>query len=236
MPYNIKDFWNKTQKLLKNSIMIPDYMPREKENSYFAYMGINELPSQLTKLLNAKYFIKIELNRTSFDWSDCAHEVAHVYVIAQLNYCYPWLIHKKRNPKNLIMIENIYDIAIHPVIDRILKERGLFSDQWYERKFNDVLSRLGNVTKENLEISSIIYIVDSKHRLPDEMFKEIIRQAESKNLHEMVTLAQSLPIYEFDFNDPSAFKSAIIGTFQRFKINYFNEGVRLYEKDLLPFI
>lgn len=221
----VRFFWDDVQDTLKNSLIIPTYYEGDEEKwGYFANLQPRVDPRLQEYLGVHRMFVLTVVKK--FKSFDVAHELAHIAVTTMCGYSFLQQQGKPLSSEEkeiLSEIALVYDAAIHPVVDALLKQRDIFSDEFYERKYNDVISSLNrraSLAKSEMKMfKNAFQIIEAKHRLPESMYKKVIRHTNDIGLGPIVSFAKNLPIFEFDYSNQKAFKIALLNTYKKIGIN-----------------
>lgn len=225
---NVRFFWDEVQDTLKKSIIIPTYYDGDEESwGFFANLQPKEINLELQEFLGFPRMFVLTVVK-DFKSFDVAHELAHVAISTMYGYSFLQQQGKPASREETEMLPEIalvFDAAIHPAVDALLKQRDLFSDEFYERKYDDVIASLNRQAKsisksEMKTFKNAFQIIEAKHRLPESMYKKVISYANDVGLGPIVSFAKTLPIFEFDYSNQKAFKIALLNTYKKIGINF----------------
>ncbi|WP_144390904.1 hypothetical protein [Pelosinus sp. UFO1] len=239
-----KKYWDEIQATLNNTLIVPGYQSAEINKNNYATNQLVTTHPIIQQETGYSYFILLYLNRKEAQMYDVAHELAHIEVVTMHGYSY--LMLKSQVDSDHIgnltpHISLVCDVAIHPVIDGILKERRLFSDKFYQRKYTGILNGLERAAKAFAISSKINFldafiIIEAKHRLRKHIYKQIVNRAESMGLNPLISFAQKLPLFEFNHKDPRELDAAILATCKEIEIDLDSLGLfQLVNRNSVPF-
>lgn len=241
----LKEFWNEVQDGLKGTVIIPEFAEEGSEQTFFVRQQICPLDDESKRAfnLNSDYITLFLLNKSDYQEYDVVHELAHIYVYSNLEYCYIGN-EKKIEPPYLSRARiamSVYNAAIHPVVDKVVKEKGFALDELYDRQLKSALMFAYNIkgkdfTYNDKVLYSLGIIIDSKHRLPPDYFEKVVKSLEDNQVDSLLKLASSLPIYDFDFENKDVLKQKVIDTLNMLKNNYEDYGLKIYEHNEVPFV
>lgn len=227
LPEIFKVFWQETESSIPNAYLnfysMEDYfrvLNQPISNEYYAFTRVTPIPKFISSKfisIEKDYFVTI-VTPIPINMTDIAHELCHYYLHGVLRYPFIWDYSDGRiNDEHILSLRSvasrIYDIAVHPTIDAVLKERGLLFHGFYERMYSDfkeqikvILTHYNKITGI-AKIKMIIGIIEKFNRLPKHYISKIMKKHKDniifkKILEEM----NSYPQYNvLTFNPQSAF-------------------------------
>lgn len=230
------DFWNITQSFMPHiplTLLTMDEFAeatgKNKTKSYYAFCTIVPSTPELIAQFGIEYISYILITDDTTD-ADIAHELAHFYIHSYLGY--PWAWSKLRFGEKLsdqpgiqemqYTAERIYAMAVHPIIDKLLKEHNLFDLQMYDRMCMGYIEELKNYLKDptNPKVGKryiLIRTVELMLRLPSNKWTMIKNNYINHNdFKRIINKAKKLPQY------PDIPKPDLIFQYVTDMWNYFN--------------
>lgn len=197
----LKAFWNEVQlSLPEDTLIIPQlYQNEDLEKTNYASTQLIE-NNVIRENLGYAKVINISMARDA-KYYDIAHELGHIAVVTM--YGYKRMVFKKKiamtdyERKIQYDASLIYCMAIHPIIDKILKKRNLISGAFYQRKYDDCLRNITHMPIEN-NLITLYFIIEAKNRLPEKMFAKMEKTIYGIGLKQIMETIKSFPIYHFE--------------------------------------
>lgn len=250
-PDGLKKFWIETQNSIRNAAMIPtnilETYPEAASSLYAFTAPMKNAPSSPIKF---PYLINVAMHIPAKP-GDVAHEVAHLYLHAVKNYPFIWDHHSlnlerpsKPITNHKIFIERnlaarVYDVIIHPLVDKELQIRNLLSTDFESRMIEDAKMNLKSFSDEStdrrkmtLKNINSLFLVEYSLRLNPSQWGSILKPFEKdKSISELNTFALKLnDIISSYGTDPSGILNAIKESWRFFNLRQYRINMDLLEK------
>ncbi|MEG6586320.1 hypothetical protein [Dendrosporobacter sp. 1207_IL3150] len=232
----LQEFWIETQSTLKNAVIIPAEL--SVNSNVYANVTFKALEAEAKELYQHDYLIKIGVNLHDAEEYDIAHELAHIYSWSKENYCCIYQEHISMDYKKSELVAMIFNTAIHSVVDNITIKKGFPLEGFFERKKDECISGILSMSNsdQNDYYRILNMIIDSKHRLPTEVYDELLDYVAKFEFKQMISLAETLPLYNFNNLDSNSIKEAFSQTCAMIEIDYEKLGIKLYNAQEMPLL
>lgn len=191
-PENIKLFFEETKSYIPNAYFYLQSLAEYNKlmgtsiGHYFAFTRLAPLPRGMKTndgVVKRDYLATI-VTPTPINITDLAHEICHYYLHGAINYPYVWDFSNGINVDEPILTlrnyaSRLYDIAVHPTIDLILKEKNLLFPGFYDRLYSDFKDTIKTYLKleptlaEKAKTRLIIRTIEVFNRLPIKYINKI---------------------------------------------------------------
>ncbi len=224
---DVREYWDFIQSKLTNTLIIPSFQSPQTSLQAHASVQLRLLSEEVQEAFQHHYVINFGIDKKNPKDFNALHELAHI-AVGLNGYCYPYqktnqLSSKDKNTINQVAL--IYNAAIHPAVDKVLKSENLFTRKVYQQKLDDSLSSLVQISKQGLDLSDFYncyHLIDARHRLLQKDYDAVLEKVSELGLEDLNSFAKSLPIYDFDTGSPEETLKAIIKTCNHYQIDLVN--------------